>query len=89
MKTTHLSSRRHVTIPKTICDAYHLAIGQELEIESTPQGILLKPKKIMPNTPIDAIAGCLAYQGPAKTIEEMDEAIQQGITAEWGQHDSR
>ena len=60
-----------------------------MEIESTPQGILLKPKKIMPNTPIDAIAGCLAYQGPAKTIEEMDEAIQQGITAEWGQHDSR
>lgn len=84
MKITHLSSRRHVTIPKTICDTYHLAIGQELEIESTPQGILLKPKKIMQNTPLVDIAGCLAYQGPAKTIEEMDDAIQQGIAAEWG-----
>jgi len=89
MKTTHLSSRRHVTIPKTICDAYHLAIGQELEIESTPQGILLKPKKKLPTTSIDDIAGCLAYQGPAKSIEKMDEAIQQSIAAEWGQHGRR
>jgi len=89
MKTTHLSSRRHVTIPKIICDTYHLAIGQELEIELTPQGILLKPKVSLPKTNIDDIAGCLAYQGKAKTLEEMDEAIQQGIIAEWGKNDCR
>ncbi|MBK7300570.1 MAG: AbrB/MazE/SpoVT family DNA-binding domain-containing protein [Moraxellaceae bacterium] len=36
MQTTHLTDQRHVVIPKTICDAYHLNIGQELEIELTP-----------------------------------------------------
>lgn len=88
MKTTHLSSRRHVTIPKTICDTYHLNIGQELEIELTPQGILLKPKTTLPKISIDDIAGCLAYKGKAKTIEEMNDAIREGIIAEWGENDS-
>lgn len=31
MQTTHLTDQRHVVIPKTICDAYHLNIGQELD----------------------------------------------------------
>ena len=48
MQTTHLTHQRHVVIPKTICDACHLNIGQELEIELTPQGILLKPKTSLP-----------------------------------------
>jgi len=66
-----------------------LAIGQELEIELTPQGILLKPKVSLPKTNIDDIADCLAYQGKTKALEEMDDAIQQGIIAEWGQNDCR
>lgn len=30
---------------------------------------------------IDELAGCLAYHGKAKTIEEMDDGIRQGIIA--------
>ncbi|MFZ2727247.1 MAG: AbrB/MazE/SpoVT family DNA-binding domain-containing protein [Methylococcaceae bacterium] len=84
MQITQLSDNRNVFIPKSICDAYHLAIGQELEIELTPQGILLKPKTVLPKTNIDDIAGCLAYQGKAKTIEEMNEGIKQAIIEKWG-----
>ena len=89
MKTTHLSSRRHVTIPKTICDTYHLAIGQELEIELTPQGILLKPKTTLAKKTINDLIGCTGYQGDAKTLAEMEQAIEKGIIAEWGQNDCR
>lgn len=39
-------------------------------------------------TSIDELAGCLAYHGKAKTIEEMDEGVRQGIIAKWGKHDS-
>ena len=88
MQTTHLTHQRHVIIPKKVCDAYHLDIGQELEIELTPQCILLKPKTAFPKTNIDDIAGCLAYQGKAKTVEEMDDAIRQAIIEKWGQNDS-
>lgn len=89
MKTTHLSSRRHVTIPKTICDAYHLAIGQELEIELTPQGILLKPKTALSKKTVSDLIGCTGYQGDEKSLEEMEQAIEKGIIAEWGNNDCR
>ena len=88
MQTTHLTDQRHVVIPKTICDAYHLNIGQELEIELTPQGILLKPKVALAKTKLEDVAGCLAYQGEPKTIEQMNEAIQEGVATLWGKNDS-
>lgn len=87
MQTVHLSNDRQIAIPKTICDAYHLTTGQELEIELTSQGILLKTKTALPKVSIDDVAGCLAYKGKAKTLEEMDKAIEEGIIAEWGKND--
>ncbi len=88
MQTTRLSSRGQVIIPKNIRDAYHLNIGQELEVEITSQGILLKTINALPKTTIADLIGCTGYQGHAKTIAEMDEGIRQGVIAEWGAHDS-
>jgi len=34
------------------------------------------------------LAGCTRYHGEAKTLEDMDAAIEQGIIAELGRHDS-
>jgi hypothetical protein len=34
-------------------------------------GILLKPKKPFQETTLDQVAGCLKYEGKAKTIEEI------------------
>jgi len=34
---------------------------------------------------LDEVAGCLKYQGKAKTIEEMEQAIGQGIEELWNQ----
>ncbi|PMB06862.1 hypothetical protein CEN45_09365 [Fischerella thermalis CCMEE 5198] len=45
--------------------------------------ILLKPKKSFPATTLDDVAGCLKYQGTAKTIEDMDNAIRQGVEESW------
>lgn len=33
---------------------------------------------------LDAVAGMLAYDGPAKTVEEMDEGIRLGVLTMWG-----
>ena len=87
---TILSEHRQVNIPKAICEAYHLSIGQTLEIEITTEGILLKVKSDSPNKiTLDEVAGCLAYQGETKTLEDMEQAIAQGITSQWGKNDSR
>jgi hypothetical protein len=38
----------------------------------------LKPRPVPPTT-LDQVAGCLKYDGPALTIEEMDEGIRRAI----------
>lgn len=88
MQTTRLSSKGQVIIPKNIRDACHLNVGQELEVEITPQGILLKTKNTSLKTTIDDLIGCTGYQGNTKTVEEMEDGIRQGVIAEWGEHDS-
>jgi bifunctional DNA-binding transcriptional regulator/antitoxin component of YhaV-PrlF toxin-antitoxin module len=88
MQTVLLSPDRKITLPETICEAYRLTIGQTLEIELTSQGILLKTAPtFLKKITIDDVAGCLAYQGKPKTLEEMDKAIEEGIIAEWGNND--
>ncbi len=85
IEITKLSSQGQVTIPKSLRDKYHWEDGQELIIINIGDGILLKPKKTFPETKLDEVAGCLNYKGKAKTIEEMDQAISQGIKQSWNQ----
>ncbi|TRZ76181.1 MAG: hypothetical protein D4R94_05450, partial [Chitinophagaceae bacterium] len=44
--------------------------------------------KLPKQTTLDDLAGCTRYHGTAKTLEDMDAAIEQGIIAKWGRHDS-
>ncbi|PZV25596.1 MAG: AbrB family transcriptional regulator [Snowella sp.] len=83
MKTTKLSNQGQVTVPQSLRE--HWEEGQELIIINMGDGILLKPKKIFSETRLDEVAGCLNYQGKVKTIEEMDQAIAQGIQKSWNQ----
>lgn len=78
METTRLSSKGQVILPKSIRDAHHWAEGTEFEVEERPEGILLRPKKFFASTDISEVVGCTGYSGPARSIEEMEEAIAQG-----------
>lgn len=42
-----LGQRRQIVIPKQICEQVRLEEGDLVEIEVTPQGIILKPKKLV------------------------------------------
>ena len=83
MEITKLSSQGQVTIPQILRDQYHWEEGQELIIISLGDGILLKPKKTFLETTLDEVGGCLKYQEKAKTIEEMEQGIGQGIENLW------
>ena len=85
MEITKLSTQGQITIPQVLRDQYHWQDGQELIIINLGDGILLKHKKTFPETKLDAAAGCLNYQGKAKTIEEMKQAVAQGIEQSWNQ----
>lgn len=79
MNITKLSSKGQVIIPKPLRVAHNWETGQELVVVDTDDGILLRPKKTFVETSINKVAGILRYKGKAKTLEEMDLAIMEGV----------
>ena len=78
METTRLSSKGQVIIPKHVRDSHGWKEGTEFVVESTQDGVFLRPKRVFKRTTIDEVAGCLAgsYKGPRRTLKEMDAAIE-------------
>lgn len=87
LQTTRLSSKGQIIIPKNIRALHGWDNGQEFIVEETEQGILLRPYQptSLPKTTLSQVLGCLKnrYQGKAKTTEEMEAAIAQGIKESW------
>jgi AbrB family looped-hinge helix DNA binding protein len=78
MTSIRLSSKGQIVIPKAIRDKHHWREGQELEIFESEDGLVVKEKRPFRKTDLREVAGCLPYNGKAKTLEEMDAAIAQG-----------
>jgi AbrB family looped-hinge helix DNA binding protein len=87
MKTTRLSSKGQVIIPKALREAHHWEIGQELVVVDVGEGILLKSNSIFEKTTLDQVAGTLAYSGDPKSLEDLENAIRLGVMEQW--HDCR
>jgi AbrB family looped-hinge helix DNA binding protein len=83
MDSIKLSSKGQVIIPKHIRSSYHWETGQELVLIDTGNGILLRPKAPFPKSTLSEVAGCLPYSGAAKTIDDMDKAVAQGVKAQF------
>ena len=83
MESTKLSSKGQVIIPKHIRSSYHWETGQELIVIDTGDGILLKPKAPFSKSTLSGVAGCLKYQGTAKTIDDMNAAVAKGLKAQF------
>jgi AbrB family looped-hinge helix DNA binding protein len=83
MKTTRMSSKGQVIIPKALREIHHWEEGQELIAIDMGDGILLKPKKPFPETTLNNVAGCLKNRGIPKSLEEMEDAIRQGVEELW------
>jgi AbrB family looped-hinge helix DNA binding protein len=79
--TTTVSTKGQVILPKAIRQRRKWGPGTRLIVEETADGVLLKPAPLFPPTRPEDVAGMLAYDGPPKTIEEMDEAITAEIKA--------
>jgi AbrB family looped-hinge helix DNA binding protein len=61
METTKLSSKGQVIIPQSVREADHWKPGTEFTVEDTPQGLLLKPKKLFAETRLEDLIGCVGY----------------------------
>ena len=73
--TTVVSTKGQVILPKSIRDHRRWAPGTRLTVEETSEGVILKQAPIFPPTRIEDVAGSLKYDGPPKSLAEMDAAI--------------
>lgn len=79
METTRLSSKGQIILPKSIRVTHAWGAGVEFVVEDTSEGVLLRPLKPFAPARLDEVIGCTGYIGPARTVEEMDAAIAQGV----------
>jgi AbrB family looped-hinge helix DNA binding protein len=79
---TKLSAKGQVVIPKDVRDRLQWQQGQALEVVETSEGVLLKQPSLRPQiSHEDALAkirSIVKYTGPTITIQEMNEAIDEG-----------
>ena len=73
--TTVVSTKGQVILPKGVRERQTWGPGTRLTVEETPDGVLLKAAPLFPPTRMEDVCGMLKYEGPPKTLEEMDAAI--------------
>ena len=73
--TTVVSTKGQVILPKAVRDRQKWDAGTRLVVEDRPDGVLLKRERLFPETRLDDVAGSLRYDGPPKTIAEMDAGV--------------
>jgi len=84
METTLLSSKGQVIIPKTIRSHHHWKPGTRFVVEDVQGGVLLKPLSSFPATDLESGLGCAGYEGAAKSLDEMQAAIDDELKHTWG-----
>ncbi|HEX3664636.1 MAG TPA: hypothetical protein VHU23_05330 [Rhizomicrobium sp.] len=72
---TTVSTKGQIILPKAIRHRRHWEPGTKLTIEETPDGVLLKAAPLFPPTRPEDVFGSLKYNGPPKTLEDMDAGI--------------
>jgi AbrB family looped-hinge helix DNA binding protein len=73
--TTTLSTKGQLILPASIRRARAWGAGTRLEIEDTPEGVLLRPAPLFPRTEPDDVFGCLPHAGPPVSLEDMDLGV--------------
>lgn len=73
--TTTVSTKGQVILPKAIRTVLRWGAGTRLVVESTPEGVLLKPEPTFAETRPEDVFGCLTYDGPPKSPHEMRAGV--------------
>lgn len=82
METTKLSAKGQVVLPKGVRDAHGWTPGVEFVVESTPSGVLLRPKSAKRAGRIAELAGMLRRSGRRRvSLKAMNAAIEAEIRA--------
>lgn len=74
-RTTTVSTKGQVILPKAIRDQLKWPPGTQLTVEATDAGVLLKEAPVLTPTKPEDVFGMLKYKGKPKTLKEMDAGV--------------
>ncbi len=79
MLTTRMSTKGQVIIPKAVRDQLGAAPGTQYAVEIDRGAIRLVPraayKSRLPAATLDEVVGCLKYEGPPISVDDMRAAV--------------
>jgi len=73
--TIRLSTKGQLVVPKEIRKRHGWSAGSELVFEDLGDKVILREARDIPETRLEDLIGCTGYQGPARTLEEMEAGI--------------
>lgn len=73
--TTELSTKGQIVLPKPIRQALGWLAGTRLVVQSTHDGVLLRPDPVFPETKPEDVFASLSCDGPPKSLEEMEAGV--------------
>lgn len=73
MQESTVTIKGQTTLPKAVRQALGITPGDRVRYV-----IIGEEVRILPVRPVSELAGSLAYSGPAKTLDDMEEAIADG-----------
>ena len=74
--TTVVSTKGQVILPKAVRQHRNWPAGTRLVVEETSEGVLLRMAPLFEPTTVAEVFGSLKGDGRARTIEEMDAAVE-------------
>ncbi len=83
MKTTKLSSKGQVIIPKAFRSTHRWEPGLELMVIDTGDGLLLKPKAPFAPSELSEVIGMFSGKVAAKTEAQIEAALLQDMRRKW------
>lgn len=83
MATTRLSTKGQLILPKSVRDAGKWEPGTEFEVSARDGGVFLAPRSARKRYTIDDLIGCLPYEGPPTTLQEMQRGIDEAMAERW------
>lgn len=75
-ETVTLSTKGQVVVPKAVRDRLGWRAGSRLEVEIRGDEVVLRVGSELPVTRVEDLYGCLRYDGPPVSVEEMSATIE-------------
>ena len=70
-----VTSKGQLTVPANIREALKLRAGDKVEFMIHGDGTV---RFLAINRPLESLFGCIPYDGPTKTLDEIEEGIAEG-----------